>query len=185
MAGGERVLVAGVRLVPGLGDQVPGALVELREEGVPLDLGVHRGQMDCVRALQGHRVDVLTAEREGLVVTPLPGERERRLEVVGDEHVVVRRREARVAGEDDRDPAGEGTPDRVPGLPAHDEAVAHRQGSHGLLVVGDPPRDLAAPADHPVLGHGRDDGELHDLRGGDDPDPDQTAIGALMPGCGS
>ena len=60
-------------------------------------------------------------------------------------------------------------------LATHDQHVARRQGLESLPVRRNPPRYVVPRADDAV---GDDSGDPDDLR-------HQTAIGALMPGCGS
>src|SRR5215212_9875842 len=73
-------------------------------------------------------------------------------------------------------PARQRTTDGVIGPPAHDQYVSHGQGLEALPVRRNTPRYVVFGANHAIR---RDGGYPDDLG------HDQTAIGALMPGCGS
>src|SRR5690606_23387303 len=75
----------------------PRRRIELRHEGIALDLGVDRGEIDAVCARQREPEDLLAADHEDLGVAG--GERERFVQRAGGEGALDAK--VRIAAEDD------------------------------------------------------------------------------------
>jgi len=88
-------------------------------------------------------------------------------------------RERTVAGHDDVLPPRQDAPNRLPGLAAHDDGLAHRGRLEMPQFTGQVPWHAPVLADGPVAAHGRDDRDdlvlQHRVA-------IQTAIGARMAG---
>ena len=114
--------------------------------------------------------------------------------LTGSEGTLIIQNDDRLFGAREREHALR--PDRLVGRPPHQHRVALRRRPEVLEVLGDAPRDVAPETDHPVAGDGRDH---HDPLGGrrtrirllgrtrlvEPVETTHTAMGALIPGCGS
>ena len=143
-------------------------ILEGREQRVALNGPFDQGQVKIRTERQSLRVDLGAAANEHIAAFRFRmklGE----LRYGLDAGV----RKAR-AGNDDSGAIGQGSTDGFEGLAAHDDDVAGGHLLEPLEILRQVPGDFVAVADDPVEGHGGDGLEvLH------------TAIGALMPGCGS
>src|SRR5680860_925965 len=123
----------------------------------------------------GHRLDIDLgpAADDDVTVVP-PGQLDRVLDTPGHEHAVGG--PAGLAGDDDVGAVRQRPPDPLVGDPSHHDRVTGGGGAEVLQVSRNVPRHVLVPADHTVLGDG---GDHHHVLVG------HTAMGALIPGCGS
>ncbi len=128
------------------------------------------GQVEPVGPRQRQAVDLGAAGDERLVVA----RRRRPLERLREIGAALGAggRERRGARQDQDRAAGERPADRLPGLAADDQVVAHGQPPEAPQVRRQLPGQIAGPADDAVVGDRGDDRQPH------------TEIGALIAGWG-
>ncbi len=147
---GESVL----RRFPALFDEIVGNVGKAR---VALDLRPDDREIDPVCDGQEVPEYRFPAEHEGLA--GISARRQRRRQVV--HHNAPFSPVSHLAGDNDVRPSGEGPPDALVGLSAHDERMVPGDGAEPFEIEGQAPGHFISPADDPVLIHGCDDGDDH------------------------
>ena len=130
------------------GRLVPHAF-QLRQHGVAFELFMHFGKFDAGGELHGSGIDLRPADHENLV--RLARLRDGVLQRMRRHRAI--RRPVRLAGDHDVGATGQRLfGQRVPGLAAHHNGIAHGQRLEALQVLGNAPGNAAILADDAILG---------------------------------
>ena len=136
-------------------------MLEFGEERVAVgNDGVDDGEVDAVGDGECGVKDFAAAGDEDLIIVRVQVVRMAQGLFQGGDHRCAASAKCRIAGDDDVGATGQRLADRLPGLAAHDDGMAHGASLEVPQVGGHVPGQRAPAADHAVARHRGDQGDF-------------------------
>jgi hypothetical protein len=161
------MIVQRIGRVPRLLLEFPLPPINAGKVHVAFDVGMHPREIKPVGPRKCEFINRSAANDEELILFAVGMARDSQgvVEIAGHERFGVACLVVGLMTDNDGSPTGKWPPDGFPGLAAHKNRMTHGEPLEPAQIGGQVPGEFAVAADHAIIGHGNNDGQLHTATG--------------------